>query len=395
LLQRTLPQSLTRWLVVIALAGLLATGCAAGPGAGSADAPGGQPEAAAGREPAVAGTNGARAEPVAVVGWGEGQSPAVRVAEQVGPAVVGIINERDYYDWFTDRSVTVPSSGSGVIIRSDGVIVTNNHVVQGHSRLSVILSDGRRLTGQVVGRDPYSDLAVVRVEAEGLPTATLGDSDRVRVGEWAIAIGNPLGMQFERSVTLGIVSGLNRDLEVEVEPPGGGRVRVRMSLIQTDAAINPGNSGGALSNARGEVIGINSIKVRSATGGVEGMGFAIPSNHVKRIVAELLEHGRVRYPWLGIQFLEADAAAYYHNVKLERGIFVASVLEDSPAARAGIRAGDALVSIGGQAVNSLMDLRQVLFRFRAGDAVKVGLLRDGREIEVQVTLGELPYQSGG
>lgn len=317
---------------------------------------------------------------------------AVEVAERLGPSVVGIINEQEYYDWIYDRRVTVPSSGSGVIIDPDGLVVTNNHVVENASKLTVILSDGTKLDATVVGRDPYSDLAVVRVAQSGLPAARFGDSDRLRLGEPAIAIGNPLGMQFERSVTMGVISGLNRDVEVTVETPRG-RENVRMTLIQTDAAINPGNSGGALANAAGEVIGINTVKISLPT--VEGMGFAIPSNRVKAIMAELIAYGRVRYPWLGVEIMEKDAAAFYRRTTIEHGVLVTRVVAGSPAQAAGIEAGDIIVKLAGEPIETFADLRQVLFRHRPGDQIAAELQRGGRPLTLQVTLGERPPQSGG
>lgn len=200
----------------------------------------------------------------------------VYAAESVGPAVVGILAKSTAYDRFR-RAYTSESSGSGVIFHRDGYIVTNNHVVEGASELLVSLADGRVVSGRIVGTDAFTDLAVVRIDAEDLPVAVFGDSDLLRVGEVAIAIGNPLGQDFAHTVTAGIISGINRKIQQ------GERT---FTLVQTDAAINPGNSGGPLCNGAGQVIGINTIKFTST--GIEGMGFAIPINIVRRVVNELM-----------------------------------------------------------------------------------------------------------
>lgn len=206
-------------------------------------------------------------------------TPIVQAAKKVGPAVVGITNKALVRDYFNRTQLVEQGSGSGVIYSKDGLIATNNHVVAGAQEIVVSLPDGKTYTGKVLGTDPNTDLAVVKIEADGdLPVAEFGDSDSLMVGEPAIAIGNPLGMEFRGSVTAGVISALNRSLDM------GER---RFRLIQTDAAINPGNSGGALVNADGQVIGINSAKI--AASGVEGIGFAIPINEAKPILKELAE----------------------------------------------------------------------------------------------------------
>ena len=219
-------------------------------------------------------------------------TPAVYAAKTVGPAVVGITNKAVARDWF-DNPIETEGVGSGVIFKSDGYIVTNNHVINGAKELIVSLSDGRSLKGKVVGADEVTDLAVVKIDAKDLPTATFADSDQIVVGEPAIAIGNPMGLEFRGSVTSGVVSALNRTLDNSDS---------RVKLLQTDAAINPGNSGGALVNADGEVIGINSVKL--AANGVEGMGFAIPSNTVQSVIKELMDKGYVARPYLGVSVFD-------------------------------------------------------------------------------------------
>ena len=216
-------------------------------------------------------------------------TPIVRAAQIVGPSVVGITNKAYVNDMFNRRTLVERGSGSGVIFDASGHIITNYHVVAEAQEIVVSLSDGRTVPGRVQGIDPATDLAVVKIETGGIQPARFGDSDSLQVGEPAIAVGNPLGLELKGSVTAGVISALNRTLDI------GER---RFRLIQTDAAINPGNSGGALANADGEVVGINSIKI--AVGGVEGIGFAIPWNTAKPIVQSLIEKGRVVRPYLGV-----------------------------------------------------------------------------------------------
>lgn len=298
-------------------------------------------------------------------------------AEAVGPAVVGILNKAIAYDIFR-RPYTEQRSGSGVFFHQDGYIVTNNHVVAGASELLVSLADGRVLTGTIVGTDAFTDLAVVKVNATGLPVAAFGDSDALRVGELAVAIGNPVGLEFARTVTAGVVSGLNRRVQQ------GERT---FTLVQTDAAINPGNSGGPLCNGNGEVVGINTIKF--ADEAIEGMSFAIPINTVRPIVNELVLNGRIVRPWLGVRIVDkADAARY--GVSLERGVLVVEVIARGPAASAGLRSGDVIRAVGGQAVNSVVELTDAVQTHRVGERVPVKVLRGGSELTYTVTLGEMP-----
>ncbi|WP_424151438.1 S1C family serine protease, partial [Selenomonas noxia] len=235
-------------------------------------------------------------------------TPVVRAAKAVGPAVVGITNKAVARDWF-NNPVETEGVGSGVVFRSDGYIVTNYHVISGAKEIIVSLSDGRSLKGKLIGQDEFTDLAVVKVDANDLPTAVFGNSDTVVVGEPAIAIGNPLGLEFQGSVTVGVISALNRTLDVSDK---------RVKLLQTDAAISPGNSGGALVNADGEVIGINSAKVAAAA--VEGMGFSIPINTVQTIINELIEKGYVARPYLGVSVFDPTTAARYgYQLKIDKG----------------------------------------------------------------------------
>ncbi|MDP2873189.1 MAG: trypsin-like peptidase domain-containing protein [Bacillota bacterium] len=297
-------------------------------------------------------------------------------AERVGPAVVGIINKAIAYDVFR-RPYTEERSGSGVVFHQDGYIVTNNHVVEGARELLVSLSDGRSVTAEIVGTDPFTDLAVIKAAATGLPMAEFGDSDALVVGELAVAIGNPVGLEFARTVTAGVISGLNRRVQQ------GERFFV---LVQTDAAINPGNSGGPLVNGRGQVVGINTIKF--AAQGIEGMGFAIPINLVRPVANELVSQGRIVRPWLGVRIAGREDAARF-GVQVERGVLVVESIDGGPAARAGIRTGDVIISVAGREVNSTAELTEAVQAHRVGQAVQVVVLRRGTQLTYSVVLGEM------
>ena len=317
-------------------------------------------------------------------------TPVVKVAKEVGPAVVGITNKavvtESYFDFFRGRNVEIPQEtqgvGSGVIFRKDGYIVTNNHVIADAKELIVSLSDGNTLTGELVGADELTDIAVVKVQANDLPVAKLGNSDEVMVGEPVVAIGNPLGLEFQGSVTVGVVSALNRTLEIADKT---------VKLIQTDAAINPGNSGGALLNYDGEVIGINSAKL--ATTGVEGMGFAIPVNTVQAIIDELMEKGYVARPYLGVTIFDKQTAARYgYQLTIDKGVYIYQISVDGPAYRAGLQPNDIILSVDGKEVNSVNDVRAEIIAKKIGDKVQVTYDRDGKENTVEVTLQEIPQQ---
>ncbi|MGE5484039.1 MAG: S1C family serine protease [Ignavibacteriales bacterium] len=305
-------------------------------------------------------------------------SPAVQVANKLSPSVVGITNKAVAgYDFF-GRAYTEDRSGSGVIFDSNGYIVTNNHVIEGSRELKVFLSDGRVLDGTVVGADPPTDVAVVKVNAQGLPAAEFGDSDALKIGELAVAIGNPLGMEFKSSVTQGVISGKDRTLQI-------GEQTFR--LIQTDAVINPGNSGGPLANAAGQVIGINTIKIESA----EGMGFAIPINTVRGIINELLSKGRVARPWLGITLIDKPTAQKYgYDIALDKGIYVVDVIAGGPAARAGIRKDDIMEALDGKEITDASALKAILSTHRVGDTVAATVRRGSKALTIQIVLGEMP-----
>jgi len=314
---------------------------------------------------------------------------------RVAPAVVTVQTEAvqqvptDLLDqFFGGRSGqrAVAGLGSGFIVRADGYILTNAHVVQGAQRISIALRDGTTYSGHVVGLDSANDLAVVKVNATGLPVAPLGDSNTLMVGEWAIAIGNPYGFVLantEPSVTVGVVSGTGRNLLAE--PEGGTGVYVDM--IQTDAAINPGNSGGPLVDAAGEVIGVNS-SIYTPSGGSVGLGFAIPINRARRVAEDLIAHGAVRRPWIGV----TPAVMRQRTVgePPPAGVLVAAVTPGSPAARAGIRKGDLIVRSRSRRIRNAYDWEAELLELRVGDTVPLVIRRDGRDVPVTVRVADLP-----
>jgi serine protease Do len=279
--------------------------------------------------------------------------------------------------------------GSGFITRADGVIVTNAHVVAGATKVSVALRDGQTFPAKVLGVDESNDLAVLKIDAHNLPTARLGTSDDLLVGEWAIAIGNPYGFLLgnsEPSVTTGVVSGVGRNLVGEGQGAG-----VYVDMIQTDAAINPGNSGGPLVNANGDVIGVNS-SIYSPNGGSIGLGFAIPINRAKRVTEDLLEHGVVRRPWVGIKAV-LPGAGEGGRANLRAGVVVKTVVPGSPAALAGIQAGDVILKSRTRALRNPYDWEAELLELRAGERVPIVVRREGREISYTLTVADLPEVS--
>ena len=267
--------------------------------------------------------------------------------------------------------------GTGVIVSPNGFVVTNHHVVDGASTVAVTLTDGRKLAAKVVGSDPETDLALLKVDATDLPAARFGSSAALKVGEPVMAIGNPFGL--DHTVTVGVVSGKSRVI-------GAGRYD---DFLQTDAAINPGNSGGPLVNTRGEVVGI-ATAIASRSGGFQGIGFAIPSDLVRPILAQLETEGHVTRGWLGVtaQPLTEELAKSF-RVTGRRGAVVSSVVDGSPAAKAGLRPGDVIVRYDGQAVESARELSTLVAKTRVGQGVGLEVVRDGRPVTLQVTIGNL------
>lgn len=326
-----------------------------------------------------------------------------QVVKQVGPAVVQInssrtvstkqpemFNDPFFRRFFGSQMPAMPDkevqrgTGSGFIISSDGKILTNAHVIDGADEVSVILKDGRTFKGRVLGTDPLTDVAVVKIEAANLPVAKLGNSNNLEVGEWAIAIGNPLGL--DNTVTTGIISATGRT---------GSQIGVadkRIDFIQTDAAINPGNSGGPLLNARGEVVGINTAIIRNA----QGLGFAIPITKAQVIADQLIANGKVDHPYLGVQMVQLTPeikdqlqASKEYAISQNEGVLIVQVMPNSPAANGGLKAGDVITQIDGEAVIQPSKVQDIVEKTPIGQNLSLQLDRQGRTLNLEIPVGIL------
>ncbi len=299
------------------------------------------------------------------------------VAEIAADSVVEITTESVSTDRWMQQVVS-EGAGSGVILSQDGKIVTNNHVIEGASTITVRLRSGETYPATLIGTDSETDVALLKIDATGLTPATLGDSDTLKVGEPAIAIGNPLG-QLGGTVTDGIISALNRDITLDGET---------MNLLQTNAAINPGNSGGGLFNAQGQLIGI--VVAKSSGTGVEGLGFAIPINQVKSVVAELETNGYVTgRAAMGVSLVDIQDAQTAMAYRVDRaGVYVLAVNDGSAAQKAGIQAGDCIVSVDGTEISDAASLTELIESHSVGDTISVSVLRNGQTLTLSVTLGE-------
>jgi serine protease Do len=330
----------------------------------------------------------------------------VQAAERIGPAVVSlsvtqVVQTRnsspygsDFWDFFflppPARERQVQSLGSGVIINPKGYVLTNDHVVDGAQNIRVTLQNGVEYPGKLIGTDPVTDLAVVKIMTDtvSFPNATLGNSDDLIIGEWAIAIGNPFGYLLDDArptVTVGVISATNRDIK-----PERGQKAVYRKMIQTDAAINPGNSGGPLVNALGDVIGINTFIFTSSKGS-EGIGFAVPVNRAKAVIDDILKYGEVVKAWIGInvQNITPEVASSL-DLEIKKGLVVSSVSENSPASRSGVKAGDVLVSVGKLTMESTGDWDEIVHYSRAGRALPIKVQRGTQEISLVVVPEEVP-----
>lgn len=308
----------------------------------------------------------------------EMQSVLVTLADRVKPAVVNIAPvsaSAKPGETPRDRGPNNPGTGSGVIVDKEGLIVTNNHVVGDAKEVEVRLSDKTKFLGQVIGRDPDTDIAIVKINPTGeLPTVPFGDSSKVRVGQWVMAVGNPFSL--DRTVTLGVVSGLERDAV---------RLSRYEAFIQTDASINPGNSGGPLFNIKGEVIGINTAIINYA----QGIGFAIPSNMVQQVVGQLRARGKVIRGWLGVGIQEVTAElAGKFSIKENDGVLVNDVFENEPAARAGLKPGDIIAKVDGRRVETPAGLSRAVAGLTPGTKIELDVIRNGERRTVIVDLGE-------
>jgi len=317
----------------------------------------------------------------------EAQSRIIQTVQKVSPAVVTVVGivpgQMTFFGPTGDQTV----SGSGVFISPEGYLLTNQHVVENVKEVNVILADGSQQAARVIGTDLYADLAVLKIDTSPPAIAELGNSDLVTPGEMVIAIGSPLG-DFRNTVTLGVISATGRSIDT-------GQGYQIENLIQTDAAINQGNSGGPLVNLQGQVIGINTLIVRSTGSGAiaEGLGFAIPINTAREVAEQLIQKGYVSRPYLGIRWqLVTPRVAAIYNLGIEWGVYITQVFPDSPASKADLRRGDILVQIGDVKLDEHHSYINALYRYQPGDTIAVVVWRDGRLLTVQVQLEEVPRQ---
>ena len=305
-------------------------------------------------------------------------SPVVAIAAKAGPSIVGVKVSYMTQSFFGTQEAD--EEGSGIIYSEDGYIITNYHVIESaiNNNTAVVAisipNDEKTYEAKIIGGDEATDLAVVKIDKTGLTPAEFGESSKLNVGELAVAIGNPLGQEFAGSVTVGYISALNREITTD------GRT---YNLVQTDAAINPGNSGGALVNSTGQVIGINTVKI-SVTG-VEGLGFAIPIDDAMPIIKELIENGKIVRPYIGMSGIDLDEMTAKRN-NLVKGIYVAQVLNGSPAKEAGIQKGDVIVKFEGTDTITMQKLNQIKNTKKIGDTVTITVNRAGKEIDIKLTL---------
>lgn len=319
---------------------------------------------------------------------------AVYAANKILPSIVGIKVEYNINSMISmfgrqSQTSTATASGSGIIISEDGYILTNNHIVSTSSAESyyevseatkvtvTLFNDTTEYEAKIIGKDEQSDLAVIKIDKTGLPKAEFADSDNIKVGEFAMAVGNPLGMQ--SSITCGVISAVNREV---IDSDGK-----KFTLIQTDAAINSGNSGGALVNSEGKVVGINTLKLSGT--GIEGMGFAIPINSTTDITSQLIQYSKVKRPYIGISGMDLDEqTAKRYN--LVAGVYVKSVEDFSAAEKAGIKAGDVIIEAEGKKISKMDELNEIKNSHNIGDELKIKVNRDRQEKELTITLGEQP-----
>ncbi|MEN6409883.1 MAG: trypsin-like peptidase domain-containing protein [Anaerolineaceae bacterium] len=316
------------------------------------------------------------------VSYTEIETAITQAVSQVGPAVVTVVSVTS--GQLTPFGFTSDSeaSGSGVIVSADGQILTNNHVIEGATQVSVVFANGDQRTAKIVGTDQYADLAVLKVDGEMPAVAVLGNSDNLKPGESVIAIGSPLG-DFKNTVTVGVISATGRSIDTSSGYTLEG-------LIQTDAAINQGNSGGPLVNLAGQVVGINTLIVRSSNSGTvaEGLGFAIPSNTAQAVASQIIANGYVSRPYMGIswQWITPQISMAY-RLPVEWGVYVSAVDSGSPADQGGIQRGDIITSIGGVALNSDNTYINTLFNHQSGETVTVEINRNGTTKSLKITLG--------
>ena len=314
------------------------------------------------------------------------ETAVTQSVQKVGPAVVTVVGTIPGQNTFFGPTGDQTVSGSGFFINDQGYILTNNHVVEGTKEVSIILSDGTEQKATIVGTDQYSDIAVLKTDGTVPAVASLGNSDVLDPGESVIAIGSPLG-NFKNTVTVGVVSATGRSIDT------GNGYQIE-DLIQTDAAINNGNSGGPLVNLAGEVIGINTLVVRNTNSGnvAEGLGFAIPVNTAQAIAQQIIQKGYFSRPYMGINFqpITPDIATRY-NLPAQWGVYIMKVSENSPASAAGLKQGDIITKVGDVTLDETHSYVNTLFTFKPGDQITLTVLRDGKDTQVQVALGEAKH----
>ena len=318
---------------------------------------------------------GVYASPVVNINSTDDINTIAAVAKKAMSSVVGITTVGVQQDFFGTRDV--PGVGSGIIVNSNGYILTNSHVVNdGNSKsIEVLFENGEKLEGKTLWNDPVLDLAIVKVETTGLPIASLGDSSNLQVGEIAVAIGNPLGLEFQRTVTSGIISGLHRSIQIDANT-------IIEDLIQTDASINGGNSGGPLLNGNGDVIGINTAKIKSA----EGLGFAIPIDSAKVIIEEVIKTGNFETVFMGISGVGVGEYQARLGVELlqDSGVILIQVGADTPADKAGLVNGDIIIAIDETNIENMNGLKKTLYNYKVGDRANLKVLRNEREMDIQI-----------
>ncbi|HTB06935.1 MAG TPA: Do family serine endopeptidase [Bacteroidia bacterium] len=328
----------------------------------------------------------------------EGSVNFVDAAKKSVPAVVHIKSKvemqdtryNNLWDYFYGNQRQQPMegmvSGSGVVVSSDGYIVTNNHVIDQAGKIEVTMSDRQTFTAKIIGRDPETDLALLKVDATNLPFMEYGNSDNVEVGQWVLAVGNPYNLT--STVTAGIISAKGRNIDILPNDPSRDLYPIE-SYLQTDAAVNPGNSGGALVNTEGQLVGINSA-IASTTGSYTGYSFAIPVNLVRKVVADMLQYGRAQRAFLGVTIRTVDAdIAKEKGLDGTEGVYIDALTANGAAEAAGLKEGDVILKVGDQSVNDVASLEEQIARYRPGDKVNVTVNRDNKQVSIDVTLRNL------
>jgi serine protease Do len=309
------------------------------------------------------------------------EEKTIRAVENISPSVVSITSTQNIrYDSF--NTFEMHGMGSGIIMTPEGYILTNNHVVQGTEKVDVFLNDGKKYEGFVIGADPWTDIGVIKINGGTFYSGEFGNSDTLKPGQIAIAIGNPLGLTGGPTVTVGVISSIKRNIQTHQG--------VMENMIQTDTAINPGNSGGPLIDSSGKIIGINNAIIPYA----QGIGFAIPINTAKDIANEIITYGRVTRPWLGIIGVDMNQAfASYYHLSLSNGALILKINDDSPAENAGLVPGDIVVEIDNKPIKGIEEVRTMIKMRKAGEKIKVKILRANKQLSGEIKLGEMPNYS--